>query len=96
MVAAVVVPVMVGVVMLVFLSVANRPVSDAAGRTGVPVLAGAVTSMVIRTEGEEPLTLPATSVTLTVTVFAPVVRALEVMLYDPAVVGPAPMRVAVL
>ena len=62
---------MVGIVTFVILSELERPESLAAGRTGVPVLTGAMVSMVTTTEAEDADVLPATSVVLIVIVFEP-------------------------
>ena len=77
-VAAVVVPVMTGVVTLVFLSEAERPESLAAARTGVAGADGAAVSMVMLVLDETGPTLPATSVALTFIGFTPAPNKLDV------------------
>ena len=58
------VPVMVGVVRLVMLSVLLLPKSDALAKSGALGAVGAVASIVIDRTGEGALVLPAASVTL--------------------------------
>ena len=60
------VPVKVGVVTLVMLSVLDVPLSDAATRSGRVGAAGAVVSMVTDKAADAALTLPAASVALAV------------------------------
>ena len=77
------VPVNVGVVILVMLSVLETPLSDATTRSG---RLGAATflSMVICKTAEAALTLPARSVALAVILRAPAARAEVVMLQLPS------------
>lgn len=75
--AAVVVPVMVGVASLVILSVELRPVSLAVVRAGTDGAAGAVTSTTIDVALEATLTFPARSVVFAVIDRAPSGRVLE-------------------
>ena len=67
------VPVKVGVVTLVMLSVLDTPLSDAATRSGLTGR-GAVVSMVTDKAAEAALTLPATSVALAVMLWVPSAR----------------------
>ena len=75
------VPVKVGVVTLVMLSVLDTPVSDAVIRSRACGRAGAVVSMVIDRAAEAALTLPATSVALAVMLWMPFAR-VEVVVMD--------------
>ncbi len=72
------VPVKVGVVSLVWLSVLEEPLSLPAVRSGVEGAAGAAVSMVIDSAPEATLTLPATSVATAVMLLTPCDRALLV------------------
>src|SRR5439155_1255560 len=69
------VPVKVGVVTLVMLSVLELPLSLAAVRSGAEGAAGALVSIVMLRAPEAPDTLPAASVALAVILCVPVVRA---------------------
>ena len=90
--ASTLLPVRVGVVTLVMLSVLLLPESDALARSGALGAEGAVVSIVtVRAVDAAPV-LPAASVTLALSVCAPSVSALDVMLQLPepsAVVVPS-------
>ncbi len=73
----------VGVVLLVMLSVLLLPESDVLSRTGVPEAVGVVVSIVTVRPAEATPVLPAASVTLVVSVWAPSLSVLEVMLQWP-------------
>lgn len=73
------VPVNVGVVTLVSLSVFDVPESLAAARSGVEGAAGAVVSIVILNAPEVAETFPAASVAVAVTLCVPAVRVLVAM-----------------
>ncbi len=76
-------PVMVGVVALVMLSVLLLPASEPLAKSGAPGADGAVVSIVTVKPADAALVLPAASVTLVVKVCAPLVRVLDVMLQLP-------------
>ena len=76
-------PVMVGVVKLVMLSALLAPVSEPLARSGAFDADGAVVSIVTVSPADAALVLPATSVTLVVSVCAPLVNVLDVMLQLP-------------
>ena len=85
-------PVIVGVVALVRLSVLLAPVSEPLARSGAFDADGAVVSIVTVSPADAALVLPDASVTLVVSVCAPLVSALVVMLQLPepsAVVVPS-------
>ena len=85
------VPVKVGVVTLVMLSVLDTPLSDAASRSGADGAAGAMVSMVTGKAAEAALTLPATSVALAVMLWVPFARVDVVANQSPfTVVMPVP------
>ena len=73
------VPVNVGVLTLVRLSVLEEPLSLAASRSGVDGAAGAVVSIVIVSAVDGALSLPAASVAVAVTLWVPAVRAIVVV-----------------
>src|SRR5439155_5587247 len=73
------VPVKVGVVTLVMLSVLDVPLSLAAVMSGAEGAAGALVSIVMLRAPEAPDTLPAVSVAVAVMLCVPAVRALGVM-----------------
>ena len=77
------VPVKVGVVTLVMLSVLDTPLSDAATRSGADGAAGATVSMVTDKAADAALTLPATSVALAVMLWVPFARVEAVMVQCP-------------
>ncbi len=85
-------PVMVGVVALVMLSVLLLPASEPLVKSGAPGVEGAVASIVTVRPADAALVLPAASVTLVVNVCVPLVNVLDVMLQLPepsAVVVPS-------
>jgi hypothetical protein len=73
------VPVNVGVLSFVRLSVEDEPLSDAALKSGAEGAVGAVASMVILKPVEAEETLPAPSVALAVRVWVPALKVLLVM-----------------
>ena len=90
--ASTLLPVRVGVVTLVMLSVLLLPESEALARSGAPGAEGAVVSIVTARAVDATPVLPAASVTLALSVCAPSVSALVVMLQLPepsAVVVPS-------
>ena len=76
-------PVSVGVVTLVMLSVLLLPESDALARSAAPDAVGAVISTATVNPADATLVLPDVSVTLVVKVCAPSLRVLDVMLQLP-------------
>ena len=76
-------PVIVGVVVLVMLSVLLEPESDALARSAAPAADGAVVSIVTVRLADAELVLPAASVTLVVRVWSPALSVLDVMLQLP-------------
>ena len=76
-------PVIVGVVALVMLSELLEPESDAVARSAVPAADGAVVSTVTVRLADAAPVLPAESVTLVVSVCAPLANVLDVMLQLP-------------
>ena len=79
----------VGVVSFVALSLVEEPVSEAAWRSGVPVAAVAVVSIVTLSDPEAALALPEVSVWIAVIERAPSLRAAEVNVTEPAAQVPA-------
>ncbi len=76
-------PVTVGVVALVRLSVLLVPVSDPLARSAAPEAVGVVVSIVTVKPADPALVLPAASVTLVVKVWSPALSVLDVMLQLP-------------
>lgn len=76
-------PLKVGVVSLVRLSVSERPLSEAASRSGAEGTAGAEESMVMERAAEASETLPARSVCVAVRLWTPSPKALGVKLQLP-------------
>jgi hypothetical protein len=74
------VPVKVGVVTLVILSVLDAPLSDASARSGTDGAVGAVVSIVTDNTVDATLTLPATSAAVAVMLWVPAASAEVVML----------------
>ena len=77
------VPLTVGVVSLVTLSVAEVPLSEPAARSGVDGAAGAAVSIVRLSAAEATLSLPAASVAVAVRLCAPLPSAVLVIIHAP-------------
>ena len=83
------VPLKVGVLIAVMLSVLDEPVSEAAARSGVPACAGGWVIMLTLKAGEAALKVPFASSIFEVSECTPSARALEVMATLPAAISAA-------
>ena len=88
------VPVKVGLVTLVMLSVVDTPLSEAASRSGAEGAAGATVSMVTDKAPDAALRLPAASAALAVMLWVPFASVEAAIVHVPAAATPVPITVA--